>query len=91
MGANQLRTRADAAERAQRAWTARVVGATWDQAADVAGFAHASSAVRAVRSYFDRLPQVDTDERRALWRERLGRVSHMRVQVMQAARTTAAR
>lgn len=71
MAAKQLRSRADAATRAQRAWTARVVGATWDEAADVAGFAHASSTVRAVRAYFGRLPVLDADERRELWRERL--------------------
>ena len=37
----------------------------------MAGFAHHTSAVRAVRSYFGRLPVMDAAERRDLWRERL--------------------
>jgi hypothetical protein len=80
MGANEMRptrtnrltTHADAAQRAQRAWAARVAGATWDQAATAAGYRHKSSCIRGVQRYFDRLPDLeDTPERRRLWRARL--------------------
>lgn len=72
MRTDRVTTHADAAQRAQRAWSARVAGATWDQAATAAGFAHNSSCIRAVQRYFARVPEVeDTPERRRLWRERL--------------------
>lgn len=76
MGEQRMRTdrvmvRADAEERARKAWAARVAGATWQQVADVAGFTHPQNAVRAVRRYFGDLPQVDRQMERELWRERL--------------------
>lgn len=67
----RLQQHADAAERARKAWAARVVGATWAQAASVAGFSDASNCHRAVREYFGTVPAPDSDERRELWRERL--------------------
>lgn len=62
---------ADAALRAQRAWTARIMGGTWKQAADVAGFTDTGNCVRAVRNYFGTLPQAEREDLRDLWRERL--------------------
>lgn len=61
---------ADAAQRAQRAWSARVAGNTWAGVAELVGFADASTACRAVRTYFGTLPQHDREETRSLWRER---------------------
>lgn len=63
--------RADAHARAVRAWQARTVGMTWDEAASVAGFANAANAQRACRSVFGELPELDKDESRRLLRERL--------------------
>lgn len=67
----RMRTHADAAVRAQRAWAARVAGATWQEAAEVSGFTETSNCIRAVRSYFGTLPAPDRDELRLVWRERL--------------------
>ena len=67
----RLHQHADAAERARNAWTARIVGSTWAQAAEVAGFTDAGNCVRAVRNYFGALPEPERAEQRALWRERL--------------------
>jgi AraC-like DNA-binding protein len=63
--------RADAMARADRAWRVRVVGGTWQEAADAAGFANDANAIRAVRDTFGSLPEVDRQELRALWRDRL--------------------
>jgi hypothetical protein len=68
---DRLKTHADAAQRAQRAWAARVAGGTWDQAAEVAGFTNTSACVRAVGNYFGTYPTPDSSEQRALWRERM--------------------
>jgi hypothetical protein len=67
----QPRVRADALERAERAWSARVAGATWAQAAEIAGYSDDTAANRAVRNVFGTLPQVERDELRRLWRDRL--------------------
>ena len=63
--------RADALDRAERAWHARVAGATWLQAAQVAGFSDDAHAIRAVRQMYGELPSWDREETRALWRDRL--------------------
>lgn len=77
MGAQELRSatsrqqgQADAAQRAQRAWAARVAGGTWEQVASLCGFASATIACRAVRRYFGKLPVLDHEELRDLWRAR---------------------
>lgn len=62
---------ADAAHRAERAWSARVIGASWHEAAEVAGFTDAANCLRAVRNYFGKLPEPDRDHLRDMWRERL--------------------
>jgi AraC-like DNA-binding protein len=67
------RVRADALERASRAWGARVAGATWKEAAEVAGFASASTAQDAVRNAFGGPPVIDREALRHLWRERMER------------------
>lgn len=63
--------RADALQRADLAWRARVSGATWDAAAQVAGFSSGENALRGVRQTYGTLPEVDRVELRRLWRERL--------------------
>lgn len=63
--------RADARARADRAWHARVMGATWEQAAEIAGFANKSNAMRSVRKHYGGLPEPETTELRNLWRARL--------------------
>lgn len=70
----QLGQAAAAAERARKAWTVRVAGGSWTQAAHVAGFTDPGNCVRAVRNYFGALPQVDASEERELWRQRLERL-----------------
>ncbi len=63
--------RADMAERAERAWQARVLGATWEQAAVVADYSNGSNCRRAVTSVYGRLPKVEREDLRRLWRDRL--------------------
>lgn len=65
------KVRADALERAERAWNVRVLGASWEQAARVAGYADPSNAIRAVRSVYGSLPEVERSEARRLWRDRM--------------------
>lgn len=61
---------ADAAQRAQRGWSARAAGASWAQVAELCNYASATVACRAVRRYFGNLPKIDHEEQRALCRER---------------------
>jgi len=76
MGANDVPTpgalngKVSAEVRAQRAWTARVVGATWAQAAEATGYYDAATCYRAVKRYFGEVPQHDRAEARELWRAR---------------------
>ena len=63
--------RADTIERAQRAYLARVSGASWAQAAEVAGFTDAANCHRAVRHVFEEVPAVDREEQRQIVRDRL--------------------
>ena len=63
--------RPEALQRADRAWRARVLGASWAQAAEVAGFADDTTALHAVRNAYGQLPKLDREELRTLWRERL--------------------
>ena len=70
--APRRKVRADALERARQAWYARVTGVTWEQAASVAGYANPANAQRAVRTIYGTLPELDRDEERRLWRDRLG-------------------
>lgn len=65
------KVRADALERAERAWNVRVVGGSWQAAARAAGYSDTSNAIRAVRSVYGTLPEVERDEVRRLWRDRL--------------------
>lgn len=65
--------RADALDRANRAWSARVAGAAWKEAAEVAGFSSGRVALDACRNVFGELPQIDREELRRLWRDRLER------------------
>lgn len=67
------RVRADALDRATRAWQARVAGGTWAQAAEVAGFSSDTVAIDAVRNVFGGPPVIDKEALRHLWRERLER------------------
>jgi len=63
--------RADHLQRAEIGWRARVAGATWKQVAEVAGYASAPNALRGVRDGLGSIPQVDVQEMRVLWRDRL--------------------
>jgi hypothetical protein len=67
--ANQVRgvsrTKADAA------WQARVLGASWAQAAQVAGYGTASAAYHAVLRQRGTLPEPMLSDLREVWRERL--------------------
>lgn len=66
-----ITTRADALARAERAWHARLLGASWADAARVAGYSTRSNAQRAVKRVFGRLPAMEIEEMKHLWRERL--------------------
>jgi hypothetical protein len=65
------KVRADALSRAEKAWNLRVLGGSWEQAARVAGYSDPSNAIRAVRSVYGSLPEVERSEARRLWRDRL--------------------
>lgn len=86
-----LAQHADAAERARRAWAARVAGGTWSQAAQVAGFTDAGNCCRAVKNYFGTLPVPDRAEQRDLWRERLELLWRQSVRDVQSQRPGAVR
>lgn len=62
--------RADMADRAERAWVARVLGASWKDAAMVSGYSDGSNCRRAVMSVYGQLPKIDREHLRTLWRER---------------------
>lgn len=64
-------TRADALKRADEAWRLRVSGASWGEVADLVGYTDRNNALRAVRNVYGTLPQIERDELRALWRDRL--------------------
>lgn len=64
-------TRGDAMQRAAQAWQLRVLGKTWNEIADVVGFANDANAIRAVRRFVGKLPEPDADETRTVWRERM--------------------
>ncbi|NNU28455.1 hypothetical protein [Isoptericola sediminis] len=66
-----LNSKVSAEVRAQRAWTARVAGATWDQVAQVTGYHDRATAHRAVKDYFGQVPRQDAEMTRAMWRERM--------------------
>ncbi|MDT0117789.1 hypothetical protein Q9R20_12410 [Microbacterium sp. PRF11] len=46
-------------------------GSTWDEAAQLAGYADAATACRGVKNYFGALPVVERDDLRDLWRQRM--------------------
>ncbi|WP_314475150.1 hypothetical protein [uncultured Microbacterium sp.] len=65
------RTRADAAERASKAWRMRVAGGGWDDIAKALGMkGGAPAAYRAVKNYFGKVPQVDREMLREIARQR---------------------
>jgi hypothetical protein len=70
MTVSRSRMRADAAERAMRAWSMRVRGETWQQIAVELGYQNDANVIRAVRRYFGTLPELYREDLRALWRER---------------------
>jgi hypothetical protein len=57
--------------KADSAWQARVLGASWAQAAQVAGYANASAAYHAVLRQRGTMPEPTLSDLRAVWRERL--------------------
>lgn len=70
MTAGRQLTRADALDRAGKAWRLRVSGAPWAEIAATLGYANDANVIRAVRSSFGKLPQPDREELRTMWRER---------------------
>lgn len=68
------RVRADQLDRADQVWRARVAGATWKQAAQVGGYSSAANACRSVKQVYGGLPEVDREDLRKLWRDRLERL-----------------
>ena len=53
------------------AWAMRVRGADWATIAGAVGYASPQNAMRAVRNYAGRLPELTMPELRSMWRERL--------------------
>lgn len=85
--------RADALARAEAAWRARVAGATWAQAAEIAGYKDRDSCNRQVKRVYGQLPPVDRNELRNLWRDRLEvmwRQSQLDMREQRAGAVTAA-
>lgn len=62
--------RADAADRAAKAWKLRVAGASWEEVARMVGYGNASNAYRAVKNYFGQVPQIDREMLRGMARAR---------------------
>ncbi|MRG58287.1 hypothetical protein GE115_00125 [Agromyces sp. CFH 90414] len=69
-GAGHQVVRADHGDRAGRAWRMRVAGATWDEIAAAVGYANGANAFRAVKRFFNRVPEPDRELVRSTWRER---------------------
>ncbi|SKC50441.1 hypothetical protein [Plantibacter cousiniae (nom. nud.)] len=63
--------RADASERASRAWQLRVSGSTWQEIADQLGYVSPSNVYRACMNYFGTVPQPDKSFRIEMWRQRI--------------------
>lgn len=61
--------RADAAERAERAYVARLNGATWRQVAEVAGYSDQANARRAVERWLGDIPAPAREAQREILRE----------------------
>lgn len=57
-----------------------MLGATWEQAAEVAGLSDGPNAHRAVTRAFGGVPQPDREELRTLWRDRLESLWRVSVQ-----------
>lgn len=70
-GKRRPNLRADKRSKATAVWEARVAGATWDQAAQIAGYANGSNAQKAVVDIYGTTPRVDREHLRNLWRDRL--------------------
>jgi AraC-like DNA-binding protein len=64
------RTRAEADDRAAKAWRLRVMGAPWAVIARELGYANEANVHRAVRNYFGTVPQIDRDMMREMARQR---------------------
>lgn len=65
------RTRADAADRASKAWRMRVAGGGWEDIAKALGMrGGAPAAYRAVKNYFETVPQPDREMLREIARQR---------------------
>lgn len=62
---------AKAMQRVADAWAMRVRGATWDEVASAVGYANGPNALRAVRNFAGKLPELEASELRSLWRERM--------------------
>jgi len=65
------RTRLEADRRADLAWSARVAGSSWEQAAVVSGYTSGQNAYRAVLRRRGELPVSQRDDLRDIWRQRL--------------------
>lgn len=64
-------TRADADERATKAWRLRVAGGSWEDIAQALGMrGGAPAAHRAVKNYFGTVPQIDREMLRGIARAR---------------------
>ena len=64
-------SKAEAAKHADVAWRARVAGASWAEAAQIAGYVDATGACAAVRKWYGQLPEIEHEDQRTLWRNRL--------------------
>lgn len=63
-------SRLNASHKASQGWQMRVQGYTWDEIAQATGFHDASTAYRAVKTYFGAVPAVDHEMQRHIARER---------------------
>lgn len=57
--------------RVDQAWRARVAGASWRQAATIAGYTDENNCARAVKRVYGKLPTPEREDLRRLWRDRL--------------------
>lgn len=62
--------RATAERKRQLAWNARILGASWKEAAEIAGYRDPNAAMKAVRRWRGHMPQPELEEHRELARQR---------------------
>lgn len=73
----KLARQLDHRQRQAKALQLRLEGRPWQQVADLAGYAHVSSAHKAVKTALDRVPKANAEQYRALEEQRLDELTRL--------------